>query len=263
VSVLANPAQPSNLTGQTNPCEGTQVTYSVASQSGMDFNWTLPSGWSGTSTTNTINVTVGVASGTISVTASNLCGTSAAASMSVNPTAVLGDLGAINGPSSVYDTQGAQFSINPVSEADSYDWVLAGNWEIQSGEGTNSVYIFFPAGATSGTLQVSASNECGESASSTKYIQVIPIGLEENNNAGMSIYPNPSSGIVTLELNHGLISDADVKVFTLEGKPVFSHQLKAGTMKHQIDLKNLESGNYYIEVRNSELSERFKLVLNK
>ncbi len=263
VNVLANPVQPSNLAGEINPCEGTQTTYSVDAQSGMDFNWTLPTGWSGVSTTNTIIVTVGMPSGTISVTASNLCGTSTAATLSVNPTAVLGDLGTISGPGSVYDTQGAQFSINPVSEADSYDWVLASNWEIQSGEGTNSVYIFFPAGATSGTLQVSASNECGESASSAKYIQVIPIGLDEQNNTGMSIYPNPSSGIVTLELNHGLISDADVKVFTLEGKLVFSDQLKAGALRHQIDLNNLESGNYYIDVRNSELSERFKLVLNK
>lgn len=66
-------------------CSGSSTTYSVAAVSGATtYTWNLPSGWSGTSTTNSINVTSGSSSGNVTVAANNACGSSTAATLAVS-----------------------------------------------------------------------------------------------------------------------------------------------------------------------------------
>lgn len=77
---LTIPGTPGAISGPASLCPGASGTYSVAAVSGAtSYNWSLPGGWSGSSTTNSINITApgSVGSGNISVTASNGCGTSA------------------------------------------------------------------------------------------------------------------------------------------------------------------------------------------
>ncbi|HTE32595.1 MAG TPA: MopE-related protein, partial [Chryseolinea sp.] len=82
--VVAAPGQPSAITGNAVACANSSQTYSVANDpAATSYNWTLPSGWSGTSTTNSINVTAGTVGGTISVTATNNSGTSPTSNLSV------------------------------------------------------------------------------------------------------------------------------------------------------------------------------------
>jgi hypothetical protein len=54
------------------------------------YTWTLPDGWTGTSTTNSITATAGPAGGNVTVTASNACGASPAASQTVAVTVCVG-----------------------------------------------------------------------------------------------------------------------------------------------------------------------------
>ncbi len=49
----------------------------------MSYSLSLPSGWSGTSTSNSISATTVTASGNITVSAINACGTSSAQTLSV------------------------------------------------------------------------------------------------------------------------------------------------------------------------------------
>ena len=81
----AVPAQPSTITGAVNPASGTSQTYSVTNVTGTTYAWTFPAGWiqTGGGTTNSITVTVGSASGTISVTPTNTCGSGTAQTLSV------------------------------------------------------------------------------------------------------------------------------------------------------------------------------------
>jgi len=68
LTVNPTPAQPSAISGTTTPCVGATINYSVTNVAGVNYQWTLPSGWSGTSTTNSINATVGTIAGQITVT---------------------------------------------------------------------------------------------------------------------------------------------------------------------------------------------------
>jgi hypothetical protein len=87
------PVQPSAISGATTICAGSSQTYSVTAVTGLTYTWTLPTGWTGNSTTNSINVTAGTTGGTISVTANNTCGASTPQTLNVlvnpSPTATV------------------------------------------------------------------------------------------------------------------------------------------------------------------------------
>ncbi len=83
--VINAPAQPSAITGNTAPCLGSTETYSVSSVGGVTYTWTLPNGWSGSSMSNSIIVTVGSGSGDILVTPANSCGGGTAQTLAVTP----------------------------------------------------------------------------------------------------------------------------------------------------------------------------------
>jgi hypothetical protein len=79
------PAQPSAITGLTSVCNGTSQTYSVTNDvNATSYEWTLPSGWTGSSTTNSITVSVTNPGGSISVIARNAGGDSLPSSLIVN-----------------------------------------------------------------------------------------------------------------------------------------------------------------------------------
>jgi gliding motility-associated-like protein len=82
VTVNPVPAAPSSISGLTLVIRGSSQTYSVTPVAGAtSYNWTLPTGWTGSSTTSSINTTVGIPNGNITVTASaNAC---------VSPAAIL------------------------------------------------------------------------------------------------------------------------------------------------------------------------------
>jgi hypothetical protein len=79
----APPTIPLAIAGPTLLCASASGNYSVTVVSGATaYNWTLPSGWTGSSSTNTLSAIPGV-SGNFTVVASNACGNSANKTLSV------------------------------------------------------------------------------------------------------------------------------------------------------------------------------------
>lgn len=73
--------------------------------------------------------------------------------------------GAITASSSMCPGGSYSASIANVSGATSYTWTVPGGATIQSGQGTNTIYI--QPGTTSGNITVTADNACGTSAAQT------------------------------------------------------------------------------------------------
>jgi hypothetical protein len=157
------PGQPSMISGLSTACNGVSTTYSVLSVAGVSYTWTLPSGWTGASTSNSINVTPGSSGGTITVVANNLCGASTARTMTVGSETVPAQPGTITGNSTVCVGGNQMYSVAAVSGATSYNWVLPSGWTGNST--TNSITV--TAGSANGTLSVTASNTCGNSPART------------------------------------------------------------------------------------------------
>jgi large repetitive protein len=165
VIIIALPAQPGPITGSTSVCQGSSQTYSLtAVPNATSYTWTLPSGWSGTSSTNIISTTVGSNSGTITVTANNSCGSSAPSILNVNVTALPGQPGPITGSASVTRGSTVTYSIAAVQGATSYIWTLPSGWTGSST--TTSIVATAGPNALSGNITVAAINSCGQSQTS-------------------------------------------------------------------------------------------------
>lgn len=263
VNVNTLPEELSVITGEESPCIGTTQSYSVNDQAGVVYNWQLPDGWTGNSTSNTIMVTVGSSDGNISVNALNECGAGPTSNLIVEPVETLGSLGDISGPSNIMETLAGEFIISIADDADYYQWTVSSNWEILNGQGTYKVNVQFPAGAESGILSVTAENECGESESSIKNIEITPVGIKDINASMIQIYPNPSQGYVTIELEDPLTENADVKIWSMDGKNVHQITFSAGSHSLQLDLTKLAPANYFLHLENDQINQKFKIVITK
>jgi PKD repeat protein len=90
VTVVGPVSTPSAISGVTAPCPNDVESYSVTNDPAAFYTWTLPSGWVGTSGTNSITATVGTVGGNIEVTANNVCGSSTASILPVTVCVVTG-----------------------------------------------------------------------------------------------------------------------------------------------------------------------------
>jgi hypothetical protein len=92
------------------------------------------------------------------------------------------------------------------------------------------------------------------------------VGVKENapeNN--YTIYPNPSTGLVHIEMKEST-GEGLVKVVDASGAIVYAKDFASGTgASKTIDLSNLRNGIYYITVQKDSQSRGFKqkLVINK
>jgi hypothetical protein len=181
------PAQPGAISGVTFDCN-TQgpFTYSIASVSGATaYVWTLPGGWMGSSTTNTISASAGL-SGNITVAASNSCGTGPAQSLSVTmqqgPATTLTPY-----TSSICAGGSLTLTANSVGSP-TYSW---------STGSTSSTIVFNPTITTVYHLTATAANSC---------IAVL--------HRTISVYAIPN---ITATANQSLICAGEVATLTASG----------------------------------------------
>lgn len=171
INVSTTPAQPAAITGSTAVCANSSQTYSVAAVTGAtSYTWTLPSGWAGASTTNSITATAGTAGGTISVTASNSCGTSTARTATITVSTVPSTPGTITGSATVCQTSSQTYSVAPVAGATSYTWTMPSGWT-----GSSTTASITATAGSSGNITVTANNSCGSSAAQTFSVTATPV----------------------------------------------------------------------------------------
>ncbi len=83
--------------------------------------------------------------------------------------------------------------------------------------------------------------------------------LSEDN---IRVYPNPSSGLITMELKMVGTADLDVEIYSMNGKVVYRNTFNSVSNVHeQIDLSNMARGMYMLSVRSNEGVSRSKFVI--
>lgn len=128
---------------------------------------------------------------------------------------------------------------------------------------------FSPTTAGNGTHVISYSftdaNGCTDVATQSVTVNAC-VGYQENfAGAALSVYPNPSAGVFTLELN-GLTTDVmTIVVMDAEGRLVIEEQVNsnAGALRKDLDLSTLDNGIYFLVLRSADASKTVKLVLNR
>lgn len=156
------PNMPGLVVGNTTVAAGSTQTYYVDNVPGAtSYVWTLPSGWTGTSTTSAITAGVGNAGGTISVRSRNSCGTSAARTFNVTVGSCTAppQPGLIVGNTTVASGTNQTYYVDNVPGATSYTWTLPSGW---TGTSTTNA-ITARVGTTGGAISVRSNNSCGTS----------------------------------------------------------------------------------------------------
>ncbi|MBY0426386.1 MAG: hypothetical protein K2Q22_12165, partial [Cytophagales bacterium] len=169
LSIINTPTIPGIITGNSTICPSSSNTYSISTVSGaLAYQWTIPSGWTGNSTTSSINTLSNSSSGTISVRAVNSCGSSSIRSLGVSVTGSLPQPVSITGVNAICPNSINVYSIPTISGANSYSWSLPSGW---SGSSVTNM-ITITSNNLGGTISVSAVNSCTTSSSQNLAISI-------------------------------------------------------------------------------------------
>ena len=250
VNIENVPNAPLVIIGDVSICENAIYSYSVTNIVGESYNWTLPNGWIGTSTSSQINATANNASGTISVTAENNCGESTASTLVVTvntlPIVALDPFGTVC-------SSDAAFTLIGGSPA-------GGTYAI---DGTETV-TFNPATQGLGdftiTYQYTDAQNC--SATATENIQVdICTGIDAVNKNNVKIYPNPAEDVLFIDFAENGVYI--VTLFNSTGKKIenyrFTHH---DSNSNSLNVQQLSSGLYYLIVQAENAgTTNFKLIV--
>ncbi|MCB0396389.1 MAG: S8 family serine peptidase [Flavobacteriales bacterium] len=244
INVITTPAVPGTVFGDTVPCPGSTETYNVANVAGVTYTWTLPGDWTGTSTSNSITVTVGSQSGNVSVTAGNTCGTSSSSDLAV-------------APSSAQPTAGFTPTVLGDSVSFNSTSTNATDWSWDFGDG-NSDYVENPGHkyTVNGDYIVTliVANGCGADTI-TDTVHITSVTLPELTKGILNVFPNPVQQQLNIGLEQVPNQPVVIMITDVTGRIVMTQEL------HQVvttlDVSDLNIGLYFISMNGGEKVLRF------
>ena len=240
-NLLLPPGQPSAIAGPNAMCAGNTAYYSILNDTTVvDYTWTLPSGWSGTSVSDSINVSIGSASGTISVQANNACGASATQTLDVTATVTPANTVTVN-----------QSTISADASGVNYQWIDCANNSLINGAVSQS----FTATANGSYAVIVSQNGC---ADTSLCIPLSILGMKEKQFSTLQITPNPSNGNISIHAEDNESIQA-ISIIDVLGNRVFQQKYSAlPFVKLQLELK---PGIYLVETTGSRSNQVRKLII--
>ncbi len=160
---------PSVISGTDTVYRNAVYTYSVPIVSGAtSYTWTLPSGWTGISSSNTINITAGINSDTIKVAANFLCG----ASMTIGKAVYVAPLPTITPAGNIKICAGDS-AILTATIGTAYQWLQGGISVTGANNATYAVHT-----ANTYAIVVTNTNGCADtSLTDTLIVNLLPVPI--------------------------------------------------------------------------------------
>lgn len=185
------PAIPGPITGPTNVCayvNGNTIEFSEPAVPGITYNWTVPNG-AGIASGQSTNIIAasfnqGFSNGSVTVTATNGCGTSAARSLAVTTLSpatpgVIDVIQLQSCPNRVYSYTLATVPAN----ATSLSWTWPPGAMLQS-QTVKSIVLSYPGNAIQGAVTVQATNNCASSVVRTVSVKLAACAVEAAKGTG-------------------------------------------------------------------------------
>lgn len=175
------PSTPTSIQGSILVCPGSNnVVYSISPVLGATgYIWTIPAlpginivSGQGTNSIS-VNFTTSFDSLSLSVVATNICGSSFPAVKTIY-SLLPAKPGAISGLTNGVCSSIQTYSISSVSQATSYSWTIPVGSTIVGGQGTSSLSLSYPLNFGSDSLRVVGINSCGVGSSRAVFIKGRP-----------------------------------------------------------------------------------------
>jgi hypothetical protein len=81
------------------------------------------------------------------------------------------------------------------------------------------------------------------------FIFIDGVGISENEMSGIRVYPNPTTGELTID--NGQWTIADVRIYDMMGKIINNYQLSIVNSQLTLNVSSLAAGIYYLRVGNA------------
>ena len=206
ISVIVNPlpTTPLQIIGDSFLCLGANNNKykALGAMYASSYNWILPTGLSGSSALDSINVNVATnaPAGTIYVSSVNSCGTSYPKAFPFNIKTIPPASTSIVGNNDYCVNQSGTLTAAPISGATSYVWNLPSG--VTGSSTTNTITLTTSLSSSSGTVYVRGKNECGLSSAKSFYIYVTSQLPQNNNTISGPDYPciNKTSNAYSISL---------------------------------------------------------------
>jgi hypothetical protein len=244
--VISEPNDAAPVQGPTAVCSNTVVTYSVPLVPGATtYQWTLPAGASGTSTTNSITVTFDglFQGGLIGVVPVNDCGNGLGAEMAValNPA-----------PEQPVIEQSADTLF--ASGAGSFHWALFGT----TIPGATDAFL---QSSTSGEYTVTITDANGCSSTSEPF-PFVSIGINQVWNGSFAVQPNPSNGTFTV-MTPSLPNEAALEIYAMDGRLVHTQVIPASTALTELSIDQPAAGLYMLRLHIGKDVVSLKVIVQR
>ncbi len=134
-----------------------------------------------------------------------------------------------------------------------FQWIVGTTGMIMSGNPVN----INPSSTTIYTVTATGANGCSNKTTITQNVGEC-VGLKENTLKGVKVYPNPTAGEFTVELNNTLNKTIDVT--DIAGRIISSASSNQSVVK--VNISNLANGIYYVKIQSNNATEVIKVVKN-
>lgn len=161
-------------------------------------------------------------------------------------------------PMSLYAGETVDFTDMSINVPETWEWTFEGGTPSSSTEQHPAGIVYSTPGIY--TVSLTVTNMFGSSTLTEEdYIDVLPVGVDENDFSFMRAYPNPNNG--QFKLNNYLSSEIRVTVSSLVGQTVYETTLIPGVQS--FSLAEQGKGIYILSIRNAkgELMSTQKVIV--
>jgi hypothetical protein len=233
------------INGPTAVCKSSTETFKISALPGAtSYIWTLPTGSTGTSSTDSISVSFGnnAASGNIKVKGVFVCGAGTERSLAIT----------VNGipATPIVSLNGGTLQSNAPSGNQWYysDTVIAG--------ATNAVYT---PNVTGDYYVIVTINNC--SSDTSNIVTFIPTEVKDiENRSGIKVYPNPTTGFIKISITQKLNSDYTIDLFDNAGSLLQHLNKNLSLNSVEVDLSKYPAGSYLLKISTIDRSYQTKVI---
>ncbi len=274
VMMTAMPAMPATPSGETELCEdNTNTMYQTTGAAGADeYVWEVLPAEAGTISFDGMTAEVQWTKGyngeaMVHVKAMNTCGESDfsdAVTINLAPKPLKPE--AISGSDGVCQGVTVTLNVAEITNALGCEWMVEPSEAgVLTTDGINCEVTVSETWLGDATITTRGTNDCGTGEWSDGFTLSVKdcTGIDENNSAIRTVYPNPNSGVFTITLE--AYEMVNIKLINAIGEVVYSEEgvQVNGSMNKQIETSGLANGVYYLNLTGETVNSIEKIIIRK